>query len=178
MTAYKFRCHGLYTYVHPSLVEASPPSINQLILPENDDDPVILTWTKPNLTDDNREFFHGYDVSSSRYLNNPALSGRKKRSIPATETQTVRLDPDETSYMFNIYCPYSSNMTFCPYSLYSFSVVSLFEFRGTPINTSDPMLSTIYHNSMSEAGEFITFQIILCFNLMLCVKRLVIHRRN
>ena len=90
---------------------------------------------------------------------NTTLSQRRKRNIPASEGQIVRLGPNETSYTYNDRCLYS-NSTLCPYSQYCLSVVSVFEFGGTPIDTSDPTLTTMC-TTTSEAGEFIIFTIIL-----------------
>ena len=129
------------------------------MLPVNDNDPVILSWTEPGLTDSNREFFQGFDVSFSRIVLNTTLSQRRKRNTLASESQIIRLGPNETSYTYSDSCPYSDN-TLCPYSQYCFSVVSVFEFRGTPIDTSDPTLTTM-RTTTSEAGEFIMFTVIL-----------------
>ena len=136
------------------------------MLPGNDNDPVILSWTEPGLTDSNRDFFQGSDVSFSHIVLNATLSQRRKRDTPASESQIIRLDPNETSYTYNDSCPYSDN-TLCPYSQYCFSVVSVFKFRGTPIDTSDPT-RTYYRctkcTTTSEAGEIINFTmlIVLC----------------
>ena len=94
------------------------------------------------------------------------LSQRSKRNIPATDSQTVTVGPERTSYNYNISCPYDNTLTLCPYSGYCFSVVSVFEFRGTPIDASDPNLARMCGNT-SEAGELIIFEIILYFNVLL-----------
>ena len=74
-----------------------------------------------------------------------------KRNTPASETEIMRLGPDATNHTFSIQCPYSS-VTLCPYSQYCFSVVSVFEFRGTPIDVSDSTLTAMCTDT-SEAGE-------------------------
>ena len=137
-------------------LEVTPPTVSELTLPNNNNDPVILSWTKPVLTDDNREFFQGYDVSFSRTVLQTTLSQRRKKNTLASESQTIRLGPDVTSHTFSILCPYNSSITLCPYSQYCFSVVSVFEFRGTPIDVSDSTLTTMC-NITDEAGEFIIF---------------------
>ena len=81
------------------------------------------------------------------------------------ESQTVRVGPERTSYSYNISCPYNSSLTLCPYSRYCFSVVSVFEFRGTPIDASDPTLAMMC-NDTSEAGELIILEIVLYFNVV------------
>ena len=148
------------------ILEASSPTVNELILPDNNNDPVILSWTRPELTDDNREFFQGYNVSFSRAVFDTTLSQRSKRNIPATESQTVTLGPDETSYNYNISCPYDNNLTLCPYSEYCFSVISVFEFRGTSIDASDPTLARECIDT-NQTGEFTIFEIVLYFNVVL-----------
>ena len=141
------------------IVEPNSPVVNELILPVNDNDPVILSWSKPDLTDDNRAFIQGFDVSISRTVLNTTLRQRRKRNIPTSESQTFRLGPNETSYTYKDSCPYS-NSTLCPYSQYCFSVVSIFEFEGSLIDTSDPSLAARC-TTTSEAGELIMFTIIL-----------------
>ena len=98
---------------------------------------------------------------------NTTLSQRSKRNIPATESQTVTLGPDETSFTYNDTCPYNNSLTLCPYSQYCFSVISVFEFGGTPVDASDPTLGTRCTDT-SEAGEFTIFEIVLYFNIVLC----------
>ena len=66
---------------------------------------------------------------------------------------------------FSMQCPYSDSLTLCPYSQYCFSVVSVFEFRGTPIDVSDPTLATMCTNT-SEAGEFIMFETVLFYDML------------
>ena len=144
---------------------ATAPTVSGFILPDNNNDPVILNWTRPELTADNREFFQGYNVSFSRAVFNTTLSQRSKRNIPATDSQTVSLGPDETSYNYNISCPYDNTLTLCPYSGYCFSVISVFEFRGTSIDASNPELARMCTDT-SEAGEFTIFEIV--YTLMLC----------
>ena len=129
------------------------------MLPVNDNDPVILSWIKPDLTDDNMKFFERFDVSISRTVLNTTLHQRKKRNTLTSESQIVMLGPNETSYTYNDSCPYT-NSTLCPYSQYCFSVVSIYEFEGTPIDISDPDL-TARCTTTSEAGKFIKFAIIL-----------------
>ena len=92
------------------------------------------------------------------------LSQRRKRNTLASESQTIRLGADVASHTFSILCPYNSSVTLCPYSKYCFSIVSVFEFRGTPIDISDSTLTTMC-NGTDEAGEFIIFEIFL---VMLC----------
>ena len=133
----------------------------------NNNDSAILRWTKPNLTDDNREFFQGYDVSFDRAVLDTTLNERKKRNVLATETQTQRIGPDETSYNYNISCPYNTNFTLCPYSRYSFSVISVFAFGSTPIDTSNPEFARV-DISTDEAGEFTIFEI-FCTLMLHCV---------
>ena len=147
-------------------LEATPPIVNELTLPDNDDDPVILRWSKPELTDENIEFFQGYDVGFSRNVLQTMLYQRGKRNTLASETDITRLGPDATSHTFSILCPYSDSVTLCPYSQYCFSVVSVFEFRGTLIDVSDLTLTTMCTNT-SEDGEFTIFETVLYFN-MLC----------
>ena len=129
------------------------------MLPVNDNDSLILSWTKPDLTDDNREYFQGFDVSITRTMLNTTLSQRRKRNIPASESQFFRLASNEINFIYSDSCPYSDS-TLCPYSQYCFSVVSVFEFRGIPIDTSDPTLTTMC-TFTSETGEFVMFTIIL-----------------
>ena len=64
-----------------------------------------------------------------------------------------------------IICPYSDSLTLCPYSQYCFSVVSVFEFRGTHIDVSDSTLTTMC-NSTDEAGELIMFETILYYDML------------
>ena len=132
----------------------TPPVVEELTLPDNND-PVILSWTKPEVTNETREFFQGYDVSFSRNVLQTMLY-RGKRNTPASETNTTRLGPDATSHTFSILCPYNDSVTLCPYSQYCFSVVSVFEFRGTPIDVSGSTLTTMC-NTTDEAGEFSIF---------------------
>ena len=147
--------------------DLTPPTETKLDPVVNNDDPAILRWTKPNLTDDNREFFQGYDVSFSRAVFDTTLSRRRKRSVLATETQTQRIGPDETSYNYNISCPYNISFTLCPYSRYSFSVISVFAFGNIPIDTSNPELARV-DISTDEAGEFIIFDM-FCTLMLHCV---------
>ena len=81
------------------------------------------------------------------------------------ESQTDRVGPQATSYSYNISCPYNSSLTLCPYSRYCFSVISVFEFGGTPIDTSDPTLAMMCIDT-SEAGELTILEIILFFNVV------------
>ena len=129
------------------------------MLPVKDNDSLILSWTKPDLTDDNREYFQGFDVSITRTVLNTTLSQSRKRNIPASESQFVRLASNEINFIYSDSCPYSDG-TLCPYSQYCFSVVSVFEFGGIPIDTSDPTLTTMC-TVTREAGEFVMFTIIL-----------------
>ena len=138
--------------------------VKDLKLPVNDNDPVILSWTKPDLTSDNSEFFQGYNVTSSRSVSQTTLS-RSKRNIPPSESQTVTLGPDETSYNYSRRCPYNDSLTLCPYSEYCFSVVSLFAFGSIPIDASDPTITTRCSRT-GEAGESMIFE--LFTTLMLC----------
>ena len=149
-------CHGL---------EATPPTISELTLPDNNNAPVTLSWTEPVLTDNNTEFFQGYNVSFSRNVLETELDQRRKRNIQGSESQTVELGRDATNYTFSILCPYNSSVTLCPYSQYCFSVVSVFEFRGTPIDVSDSTLTTMC-NSTDEAGEFVIFETVLYYDML------------
>ena len=79
-------------------LETIPPTISELILPVNDNDPVTLSWTKPVLTNGSREFFQGYDVSFSQNVFQTTLNERSKRNTQEPESNTVRLDPDATSH--------------------------------------------------------------------------------
>ena len=126
----------------------------------------MLSWTGPVLTVQNREFFQGYNVSFSRAVLDTTFSQRSKRNIPAMESQTVTVGPETTSYNYSISCPYDNTLTLCPYSGYCFSVVSVFEFRGTPIDASDPTLARMCDNT-NEAGEFTIFENVLYFNVLL-----------
>ena len=92
------------------------------------------------------------------------MSQRKKRNTLVSDSQTISLGPDVTSYTYNASCPYSDSLTLCPYSQYCFSVVSVFEFRGTPIDVSDSTLTTMCTNT-SEDGEFTIFETVLYFNV-------------
>ena len=157
LQSYVNDCHGL---------EVTPPTVTELTLPDNNNDPVTLSWTKPALTNDNREFFKGYDVSFSRDVFQTTLSQRSKINITESESSTTRLGPHATSHTFSIICPYSYSLTLCPYSQYCFSVVSVFEFRGTPIDVSDSTLTTMCTNT-SEAGEFIVLATVQYYD-MLC----------
>ena len=80
------------------------------------------------------------------------LSERSKRNIPASEIHTVRLGPNETSYTYTETCPYNDSLTLCPFSQYCFSVISVFAFKDTPIDASDPALARMYTNT-SGAGK-------------------------
>jgi len=107
------------------------------------DDPfglVTLNWTKPNLTDDNKEFFSGYNITITRTVLEPMLSSRKKRqaSIPNSASQNVMAGPDTTSFTYNTPCPYMADVTLCPYSQYCFTVVSVFAFNNVFIDSSIP----------------------------------------
>ena len=86
---------------------------------------------------------------------------RGKRNTLASQDDIIRIGPDATSHTFSIQCPYSS-VTLCPYSQYCFSVIGVFEFRGTPIGVSDSTLTTLCTNT-SEDGEFTMFETILYF---------------
>ena len=88
------------------------------------------------------------------------LNQRKKRNTLASDSQTVRLDPDVTSYTYDESCPYSNSLTLCPYSQYCFSVISVFEFEGILIDVSDLTLTTMCTNT-SEDGEFMIFETVL-----------------
>ena len=117
------------------------------------------------MTDDNREFFQGYDVTFSGTVFQITLSEKRKRNTLASETQTIKLGIAVTSYTYNESCPYNSSVILCPYSQYCFSVVSVFELRGTPIDVSDSTLTTMCTNT-SEAGEFIIFETVLYYDML------------
>ena len=78
------------------------------------------------------------------------------------ESQTVSLGPETTSFTYTRRCPYHDSLTLCPYSQYCFSVISVFEFRGTPIDASDLVLATMCTDT-NEAGEFTILEIVLYF---------------
>ena len=90
---------------------------------------------------------------------NTTLSQRRKRNLLVSESQTVRLGPNETSYIYNDSCPYSDS-TLCPYSQYCFSIVSIFAYRGIPIDASDPTLTARCTNT-TEAGESLYYLYVL-----------------
>ena len=121
--------------------------------------PVTLSWTKPVLTDDNKEFFSGYNITTTRIVLEPMLSSRKKRivDIPNSDSQSVMLDPDNTSYTYNTPCPYMTGATLCPYSQYCFTIVSVFTFNNVFINASIPTPMCV--DSTAEAGK-IAFNVI------------------
>ena len=146
-------------------VDLTPPTEAILDPVVNNNDSVVLRWTPPNLTDENREFFQGYDVSFDRAVLDATLSGRRKRNVLATETQTERIGPDETSYNYNISCPYNTSFTLCPYSRYIFSIISVFAFGNIPIDTSELASVDIRTN---ESSEFTIFEI-FCTLLLHCV---------
>ena len=145
--------------------DLTPPTEATLVPPVNNNDPAILRWIPPNLTDENREFFQGYDVSFDRAVLDRTLSGRRKRNVLGTETQTQRIGPNETSYNYNIICPYNTSFTLCPYSRYLFSVISVFAFGNIPIDTSELARVDI---STDEAGEFTIFEM-FCSLMLHCV---------
>ena len=93
------------------------------------------------------------------------MSQRRKRNTLESETNTTKLGADVTSHIFSILCPYSDSLTLCPYSQYCFSVVSVFEFRGTPIDVSDATLTTMCTNT-SEAGELTIFETVLYYDML------------
>ena len=93
------------------------------------------------------------------------LSQRSKKNILALDNQAIRLGPGVTSYTYSDRCLYSDGLTLCPYCQCCFSVVSVFEFEGIPIEISDSTLSTVCTNT-SENGEFIIFESALYFNVM------------
>ena len=74
-------------------LETTPPTISELALPDNNNDPVFLSWTPPVLTGGNREFFQGYDVSFSRDVIQTTLSQRRKRNTLESVRITTRLGP-------------------------------------------------------------------------------------
>ena len=148
-------------------VALTPPTEAMLDPLVNNNDPAVLRWTVPNLTDENREFFQGYDISFDRAVLDTTLSGRRKRNVLATETQTERIGPNETSYNYNISCPYNISFTLCPYSRYSFSVISVFAFGNTPIDTSNPELARVDIRT-DEAGEDTIFEM-FCTLMLHCV---------
>ena len=143
-------CHFHFTDpLPPTAIELPPIPV---------DDPfglVTLSWTKPNLTDDNKEFFTGYNITINRtVLQQPMLASRKKRQasiIPNSDSQSVIVDPDATSYTYNTPCPYVSGATLCPYSQYCFTVVSMFTFSGVFINSSRP--NPMCTGNTAEAGK-------------------------
>ena len=127
-------------------------------MPISDDNPfgpVTLSWTKPVLTDNNKEFFSGYNVTTTRTVLEPMLGSRKKRivDIPNSGSQSVMLDPNATSYTYNTPCPYITDVTLCPYSQYCFTVVSVFTFNNVFIDSSVP--TPMCTGSTAEAGKII-----------------------
>ena len=130
------------------------------MIPVNDNDPVILSWAIPLLTDENKEFFQGFNVTISRTVFTTTLNQRRKRNIPSSDTLTIPIPPDQTSYTYNQTCPYDNSLTLCPYSEYCFSVVSLFAFKDTFIGASDSTSTTMCRNT-EEAGEFTILKIVL-----------------
>ena len=100
---------------------------------------------------------------------NTTLSQRNKRNIPATESQTVTLGPDETSFAYTERCPYHDSLTLCPYSQYCFSVISVFGFiEALQLMPQIQHLLQGLLIATSEAGEFTIFEIVLYFNVVLC----------
>jgi len=142
-----------YNFVcYDDFVEATPPVVEGWTIPVNDNDPVILRWNKPVLTEANNEFFQGYNVSVSRSVLTTTLNQRSKRNtnIPASDTQIIMVGPDQTSYIYDQKCPYSE---------YCFSVISLFAFKDTFIDASDSTSTILCHNT-TEAGEFTILQFV------------------
>ena len=84
------------------------------------------------------------------------LSQKSKRNTLEAESQTVSLGRDESRLTYTDRCPFYDSFTLCPFSWYCFSVISVFEFRGTPIDASDPALTTRCTDT-NEAGEFTIF---------------------
>ena len=115
----------------------------------------MLGWTKPNLTDGNREFFSGYNITINRtLLQQPMLaSSRKKRQINMlnSDSQSVMVDPDATSFTYNTPCPHMADVTLCPYSQFCFTVVSVFTFSGLFIDSSIP--TPMCTGNTAEAGK-------------------------
>ena len=120
---------------------------------ENPLGPVTLHWTKPDLTNDNKEFFSGYNITTTRAVLEPMLGSRRKRNvdIPNSDSQSVMVDPDATSYTYNTPCPYMTDVTLCPYSQYCFTVVSVFTFNNVFIDASTPTPMCI--ENTAEAGK-------------------------
>ena len=137
------------------VIDPLPPMAIELPSIPDDDPfgPVTLSWTKPLLTDDNKEFFSGYNITITRSVLEPMLASRKKRqaSIPNSASQNVMVDPDATSFTYNTPCPHVANATLCPYSQYCFTVVSLFTFSGVFINSSIP--TPMCTGNTAEAGK-------------------------
>ena len=135
--------------------DSSPPVVDELPPIPVDDPlgPVTLSWTKPNLTDDNKEFFSGYNITITRKVLEPMLASRKKRqaNILNSDSLSFMAGPDATSYTYNTSCPYVSGATLCPYSQYCFTVVSVFTFSGVFIDSSIPTPMCI--GNTAEAGK-------------------------
>ena len=124
------------------------------LIPDDDPfGPVILRWTKPLLTDDNKEFFSGYNITITHTVLQPMIASRKKRqvNVPNSVSQSFIVDPDNTSFTYNTPCPYVSNATLCPYSQYCFTVVSVFSFSGLFIDSSIP--TPMCTGNTAEAGK-------------------------
>ena len=128
--------------------------VNQLELPNSVKDPVILSWRKPVLTNENKEFFQGYNVTFSHNILSPMLSDikRRKRNVPLFVSKTIMLGPDETIFIYNESCPYNDSLTLCPYSKYCFYVISMFAFKDIFIDASNPSLTRICTDT-NEAGK-------------------------
>ena len=137
--------------------EPIPPVVDDLmpIPEENPFGPFTLSWTKPVLTNDNKEFFSGYNVTTNRTVLEPMLRSRKKRivDIPDSDSQSVMLDPNATSYTYSTPCPYVTDATLCPYSQYCFTVVSVFTFNNVFIDASIP--TPMCTGNTAEAGKII-----------------------
>jgi len=131
------------------------------MIPVSDNDPVTLRWNKPNLTEESKEFFQGFNLSVSRSVLTTTLNQRSKgnTNVPPSDTQMIMVGPDQTSYKYDQKCPYNYAITLCPYSEYCFSVVSLFAFKDTFIDASDSTSTMMCHNT-TEAGEFTILQIV------------------
>ena len=121
-------------------------------LPNSTKDPIILSWTKPVLTNENKEYFQGYNVTFSRTTLTPKLSERRKRNIPTFESKTVVLGPDDTTFIYNEKCPYNDSLILCPYSQYCFSVISVFAFKNIFIDVSNSSLTRMCTDT-TEAGK-------------------------
>ena len=123
-----------------------------LKIPNSTKDPIVLSWTKPVLTNENKEFFQGYNVTFSHTILASNLSERRKRNIPIFESKTIVLCPDKTTFIYNENCPYNDGLILCPHSQYCFSVISIFSFKNIFIDASNSSLTRMCTDT-TEVGK-------------------------